>query len=958
MDFFAHNYACNAIKAKLLSPKFTSNHDKLYTQPSMGYSLPASSRRNFIRCCLQEVDSAQKHLEKPVKVVGLGSRRNDVLDFCLSSPLISSSVEFWTMHSGESDNVQIFQKVTGNLLSSVEGATSDVLEDELAKHQLCLGSAIVLVAGTGFGSDDKAAAELLKAAKSNGGLAVSIITKPFSFEGARRQNEVDELITKLNTVANLSIVVESDALLKRETVTLTEALRIANNAVLLAITAVSSLVSDSSHLKVLDIMPDCSNVVSTSDVLNILKHSGKAALGFGAGYSVKASVERAAFDCPFLSGGLIQGLKDIVICVVASAEIMDKKDVQAAVRAFRQIAKSSAKIICSTALEPALEPNIIVTTIIITGLEGHEAAPKLNFWSQLSFNLLLPFSLFRGEFRSKQTDSQTTPLSKEPPCLKGMPSTSQRTLSKSSQKPLIHDVFSTTECEDVFKTFVSCSNNDSDGFRYRLSCTSKYVPDKTAVTLRHIGQDSSTINNVFDDSCSNIEGDIYNREVAVQKDSMQSFHMSPKMACDFEGINMPELDSVHEMCNKHNLDHVIQFDNLSANAEARSEAIQCKLTSSSTNKANLCASSEKDDFQKKNLEGNSVEGVVASAIEGERYTDLDQVTEPQSSGLQGVCFKECASDKIHQWIPIMEESINTDNDNLEYAEPHGSASIHNAELVDKERLVFWNEEMDLPAAEAWAHIRAGAQKNLEKDGCMDAWRLPIGVKLTKQDKNGNHFPVENSQDKAPLEAVLSSWSGLADAGLGAVMDIYHAASALVLRKDMEDYTKQGHLSERAASMLETERGSKKMWTPVIEMQYRGGTYKGRCQGGLPEGKGRLSYVDGSFYDGLWKHGKRSGTGAFYFSSGDVFQGSWRDDLMHGKGWFYFHNGDRWFADFWKGKANGEGRYYSKHGEVFFGHFKDNWRHGKSLYIESNGARWYEVWEQGVLIHRTKENSTL
>jgi hypothetical protein len=50
-------------------------------------------------------------------------------------------------------------------------------------------------------------------------------------------------------------VVDSDVLLKREMVTLTEALMTTNNVVLLAILAVSTLVYDS-HMKVLDIIPD------------------------------------------------------------------------------------------------------------------------------------------------------------------------------------------------------------------------------------------------------------------------------------------------------------------------------------------------------------------------------------------------------------------------------------------------------------------------------------------------------------------------------------------------------------------------------------------------------------------------------------------------------------------------------------------------------------------------------
>ena len=63
---------------------------------------------------------------------------------------------------------------------------------------------------------------------------------------------------------------------------------------------------------------------------------------------------RAVFDCLFLSGSLIQEENNVVISVTSS-QTMDKRDIQAVVRALRQIAKSSAQIICSTILETALE---------------------------------------------------------------------------------------------------------------------------------------------------------------------------------------------------------------------------------------------------------------------------------------------------------------------------------------------------------------------------------------------------------------------------------------------------------------------------------------------------------------------------------------------------------------------------------------------------------------------------
>ncbi|KAF2560535.1 hypothetical protein F2Q70_00016087, partial [Brassica cretica] len=92
----------------------------------------------------------------------------------------------------------------------------------------------------------------------------------------------------------------------------------------------------------------------------------------------------------------------------------------------------------------------------------------------------------------------------------------------------------------------------------------------------------------------------------------------------------------------------------------------------------------------------------------------------------------------------------------------------------------------------------------------------------------------------------------------------------------------GSLSVTSQPSRNAERDSSKRWSPIIGMQYRGELFKGRCQGGLPEGKGRLVFGDGSIYDGMWHKGKRCGLGTFYFKNGDVFQGTWREDLIHGK----------------------------------------------------------------------------
>ncbi|XP_057541966.1 protein ACCUMULATION AND REPLICATION OF CHLOROPLASTS 3, chloroplastic isoform X1 [Amaranthus tricolor] len=236
--------------------------------------------------------------------------------------------------------------------------------------------------------------------------------------------------------------------------------------------------------------------------------------------------------------------------------------------------------------------------------------------------------------------------------------------------------------------------------------------------------------------------------------------------------------------------------------------------------------------------------------------------------------------------------------------------------------------------------------------------LPVGVRfsddLQRTRDESNLSPAEKI-DNEDVKMQASALLGVPSPN-GTTNGFWNSASVLLKRKQLIASKKHGGLSARAASMLESERDTNTRWSPVMEIRYRGGVYKGRCQGGLPEGRGRLTFLDGTVYDGMWRYGKRSGIGSLFFSNGDVFHGSWRDDLMHGKGWLYFHTGERWFANFWKGRANGEGRFYSKSGEVFFGYFQDGWRHGQFLHVKVDGTRFVETWEEGILVSSEEVNT--
>lgn len=635
------------------------------------------------------------------------------------------------------------------------------------------------MASAGYGFDHVTAVDIIRTIKSANGFTVVIILKPFSFEGQRRQDEVKHLVGMLWEHTNLFIDIDTDMLLGKDLVTLDEAVKTANNAVLLAINAISVLISER-HTKFIDISDGDVKEVHVSELTKILENYNEAKFGFGAGYNAKTSILQSLYDCPFLGVG-VKDLNGMVICILASSDTVNNSDIHAFLRTFRQITEYTGSIILSIIREPNLEPNLLVTTVLIVGDTG-------------------------------QQPSQTSGI---------------------------------------------------------LSTLAQHFPFVFDLLRRHRPQLNDT----------------------------QGKHLHVNARCS-EGINSGR---IHEKGNGIDVNSTAEdFDRCS------------------------------EDF---------VTGV--SGDDNEFYASRNDNSESEQSE---VGFSETSTKSSRFYDAITEGTT----------------------AFQREPLVSWNLGPAYQIAEEWAKERAVDTGTAPMIDDLNIFHLPVGVRPSDELKDNVNIsfttqnPDQETEDDVKAQPTVypstSSWSALTDAGFEAVRHFYNSAFTLFNGKYVDVPKKQGVVSVRAASMLESERDSPKKWSPLVEMQYRGGIYRGRCQGGLPEGKGRLVLGDGSIYDGMWRYGKKSGLGTFCFSNGDVFQGSWREDVMHGKGWFYFHTGDRWFSNFWKGKANGEGRFFSKSGDVFFGHFRDGWRHGHFLCIDVDGTRSLEIWDQGVLVSRKQLDS--
>lgn len=110
------------------------------------------------------------------------------------------------------------------------------------------------------------------------------------------------------------------------------------------------------------------------------------------------------------------------------------------------------------------------------------------------------------------------------------------------------------------------------------------------------------------------------------------------------------------------------------------------------------------------------------------------------------------------------------------------------------------------------------------------------------------------------------------------------------------------------------------------------------------GKGIMTYDDGSIYEGEWINGNFNGQGKMIYKNGDIYNGDWKDNKANGKGKMVYNNGNVYDGDWKDNKANGHGKMIYKNGDVYEGEWKNDKANGKGVMIFSSGHIFEATWE--------------
>ncbi len=307
-----------------------------------------------------------------IKVVGVGGGGTNAVNRMIEAGL--TGVEFYAMNT----DIQVLQvsKAPTKLHLGEEstrglGAGGNPEIGRLAaeeskreiKRMLEGADMVFITAGMGGGTGTGAAPVVANIARELGALTVGVVTRPFSFEGARRMRLAKEGLELLQSYVDTIITVPNDKLLSVDDkrIKLNEAFRIADDVLRQGVQGISDIIT----------VPGMINV-DFADVRSIMSNAGPALMGIGSATGPLRATEAAdnAISSPLLETS-IHGATRVLVNVTSGHDLTLMEYSDAAEQISHRCDEREANIIFGWVPDITLEGEVRVT-VLATGFLNHD----------------------------------------------------------------------------------------------------------------------------------------------------------------------------------------------------------------------------------------------------------------------------------------------------------------------------------------------------------------------------------------------------------------------------------------------------------------------------------------------------------------------------------------------------------------------------------------------------------
>ncbi|MFC1749254.1 cell division protein FtsZ [Pseudomonadota bacterium] len=309
-----------------------------------------------------------------IKVIGVGGGGGNAVEHMVAAEIegvdfITANTDAQALKKSSAKTVlQLGADVTKGLgagANPIVGRDA-ALEDREHIMEIIDGSDMLFItAGMGGGTGTGAAPVVAQVAKELGILTVAVVTRPFPFEGKKRNAIADEGIKELAQHVDSLITIPNEKLLYvlGKNVSLLQAFASANDVLLGAVQGIAELIT----------RPGLINV-DFADVRTVMSEMGMAMMGSGKACGEERAREAAegAVASPLLEDIDLAGAKGILVNVTAGLD-MSIGEFEEVGNTIKEFASEDATVVVGTVIDPEMADELRVT-VVATGLGQEEAA--------------------------------------------------------------------------------------------------------------------------------------------------------------------------------------------------------------------------------------------------------------------------------------------------------------------------------------------------------------------------------------------------------------------------------------------------------------------------------------------------------------------------------------------------------------------------------------------------------
>lgn len=309
-----------------------------------------------------------------IKVIGVGGGGNNAVNRMIEHGV--QGVEFIAVNTDAQalnlSKAEIKMQIGGKLTRGLgAGANPEVgkkaAEESREQIEEALKGAdmVFVTAGMGGGTGTGAAPVIAQISKDLGALTVGVVTRPFTFEGRKRQTQAAGGISAMKESVDTLIVIPNDRLLEivDKNTPMLEAFREADNVLRQGVQGISDLIA----------VPGLINL-DFADVKTIMSNRGSALMGIGVatGENRAAEAAKKAISSPLLETS-IDGAQGVLMNITGGTNL-SLYEVQEAADIVASASDQEVNMIFGSVINENLKEEIVVT-VIATGFTEAEIDP-------------------------------------------------------------------------------------------------------------------------------------------------------------------------------------------------------------------------------------------------------------------------------------------------------------------------------------------------------------------------------------------------------------------------------------------------------------------------------------------------------------------------------------------------------------------------------------------------------